>query len=168
MCTHGHLESERQVDNRGRFFCRICRNEAANRHYHNHRDRILSQMQEYYQQNCEEKRAKARIRYAADPERVGRIAVRWIQEHPQEAQLHKRARNADRRARQRNQFIESVDPQTVFEMHGGMCGICEGFIEGDFEVDHVIPLVKGGMHGYINVQPAHPFCNRSKGSKVFL
>jgi 5-methylcytosine-specific restriction endonuclease McrA len=51
-------------------------------------------------------------------------------------------------------------------MNGGMCGICEGFIEGEFHVDHVIPLSKGGMHGYINVQPAHPRCNVRKGARV--
>jgi 5-methylcytosine-specific restriction endonuclease McrA len=49
-------------------------------------------------------------------------------------------------------------------MHGGMCGICKQFIEGKFHVDHVIPLSKGGMHGYVNVQPAHPVCNQRKGA----
>jgi 5-methylcytosine-specific restriction endonuclease McrA len=73
---------------------------------------------------------------------------------------------ATRRARKLNQFIEEVDPQTVYAMHGGMCGICEQFIVGDFHVDHVVPLSKGGMHGYINVQPAHPICNRRKGDRV--
>ena len=47
-------------------------------------------------------------------------------------------------------------------MHGGMCGICEEFIQGKFHVDHVIPLSKGGLHCYANVQPAHPNCNRKK------
>lgn len=48
----------------------------------------------------------------------------------------------------------------------GRCGICGQFIEHElgFHVDHVLPLARGGMHGYINVQPAHPFCNLSKGS----
>lgn len=35
----------------------------------------------------------------------------------------------------------------------------------DFHVDHVVPLSKGGMHGYTNVQPAHPRCNMRKGAK---
>lgn len=71
-----------------------------------------------------------------------------------------------RKARKLNQFIEPVDPAIVYQMHGGMCGICKEFIEGDFHVDHVIPLSKGGMHGYINVQPAHPRCNFKKGNRV--
>jgi 5-methylcytosine-specific restriction endonuclease McrA len=46
----------------------------------------------------------------------------------------------------------------------GRCGICGEFIEGDFHVDHVLPLSQGGLHGYINVQPAHPICNFIKGA----
>lgn len=73
-----------------------------------------------------------------------------------------------RRARKRNQFVEHVDPQVVYEINGGMCGICMEFIEDekDFHVDHVVPLSRGGLHGYINVQPAHPQCNWSKGNHV--
>jgi 5-methylcytosine-specific restriction endonuclease McrA len=70
-----------------------------------------------------------------------------------------------RRARKLDQFVENVDPTVVYEMHGGMCGVCEEFIVGEFHVDHVVPLVRGGLHGYVNVQPAHPKCNLSKGGK---
>jgi 5-methylcytosine-specific restriction endonuclease McrA len=72
-----------------------------------------------------------------------------------------------RRAYKKNQFIEDVDPRVVYQMHGGMCGICEEFVtEDDFHVDHRIPLAKGGMHGYVNVQPAHPSCNLQKKDKI--
>lgn len=71
---------------------------------------------------------------------------------------------ATRRARKLGQFIEEVDRDVVYEMHGGRCGICGEFIEGDFHVDHVLPLSQGGLHGYINVQPAHPICNFIKGA----
>ncbi|HXJ92616.1 MAG TPA: HNH endonuclease signature motif containing protein [Terriglobia bacterium] len=71
-----------------------------------------------------------------------------------------------RRARKLGQFIEDVDRTTVYTMHGGRCGICGEFIDGPFDVDHVKPLSRGGMHGYINVQPSHPSCNRKKYNRV--
>lgn len=81
--------------------------------------------------------------------------------------LGKIQRTERRRARKLDHFLEDIDRDVVYTMHGGMCGICKQFVSQDeFEVDHVIPLAAGGMHGYINVQPAHPFCNRSKGAKV--
>ena len=48
-------------------------------------------------------------------------------------------------------------------MHGGRCGICGEFVGvTDFEIDHVVPLARGGLHGYVNTQPSHPTCNRKK------
>ena len=47
-----------------------------------------------------------------------------------------------------------------------ICG--ESVDPDDFHVDHVIPLALGGWHCYANVQPAHPFCNVSKGAKDVL
>ena len=84
----------------------------------------------------------------------------YKQAHANQVRMHSQTR----RARRLDQFIENVDPAVVYEMHGGRCGICEGFIAGDFHVDHVIPLSKGGMHGYVNVQPTHPICNLSKAA----
>lgn len=73
-----------------------------------------------------------------------------------------RLRKAGIRDENHPQFIERVDRDIVYKMHGGCCGICHEFIGGDFHVDHVVPLSKGGKHGYVNVQPAHPLCNNRK------
>jgi 5-methylcytosine-specific restriction endonuclease McrA len=37
---------------------------------------------------------------------------------------------------------------------------------GKFHVDHIMPLAKGGLHCYTNVQVAHPKCNLSKKDKI--
>lgn len=34
-----------------------------------------------------------------------------------------------------------------------------------FEVDHIIPLAKGGSNSYDNFQPVHQKCNRLKGDR---
>jgi 5-methylcytosine-specific restriction endonuclease McrA len=36
-----------------------------------------------------------------------------------------------------------------------------------WELDHIIPLVRGGKHILENVAVSHRFCNRSKGAKLF-
>lgn len=71
-----------------------------------------------------------------------------------------------RRARLLGALIEDIDRQRVYEMHGGMCGICEEFIGDEpFHVDHVVPLSRGGAHAYCDVQPSHPLCNWRKGDR---
>lgn len=50
----------------------------------------------------------------------------------------------------------------VYARDKGRCGICGITVYGDFHIDHVIPLSKGGEHSYANVQVAHPKCNQEK------
>jgi 5-methylcytosine-specific restriction endonuclease McrA len=47
------------------------------------------------------------------------------------------------------------------------CGIC-GLLchSGEYHLDHIIPLARGGKHTFFNVQPSHPKCNLRKGSKM--
>lgn len=138
-------------------YCKECCKEEAKargpRYYQENRERILADHKRaYVEKHAPGKRLSAK---------------RWAEEHPQRRRELSRSKELTRRARKLDQFIEQVDPTVVFEMHGGRCGICGEFVsEDDFEVDHVIPLAKGGMHGYINVQPAHPICNLQKGTNV--
>jgi hypothetical protein len=89
------------------------------------------------------------------------IVMRSQRAHPET----QRRKELNRRARKLGLFVEHVDPRTVYEMHGGRCGICGEFIDGDFHVDHRRPLCAGGPHSYANCQPAHPVCNWSKGGR---
>ena len=106
---------------------------------------------------------KAKYRQA---NRVTIRAKEKVREQSTEGLSKKVRREQKRRAIKLNQFIEDVDPQILYKTHGGMCGICKEFIIGKFHVDHIIPISKGGMHGYVNTQPAHPLCNLKKGDKL--
>lgn len=93
----------------------------------------------------------------------------WRADNPQRAREQYRKAAHKRRLREDGQFIEVIDSQLVYEMHGGMCGICHQFIDlsvTSFDVDHIYPISKGGLHCYANVQPAHPRCNRIKKDRI--
>jgi 5-methylcytosine-specific restriction endonuclease McrA len=76
-------------------------------------------------------------------------------------------RHARRQARLRAGFVETVRRSVVYSKHGGICGICELPVDrSDFQVDHIVPLAKGGQHSYANTQPAHPLCNARKHAQV--
>lgn len=144
---------------------------AVRKHYYQNKDAVLAKMREDYYQNrygmtVEEYREMRRER--SDQSKISQQVRRdrWRINHPEHQQKIERKSEERRRARKLDQFIEDIDRDTVYQMHGGMCGICEGFIIGKFHVDHVIPLSKGGLHGYVNVQPAHPKCNEEKAATV--
>jgi 5-methylcytosine-specific restriction endonuclease McrA len=68
-----------------------------------------------------------------------------------------------RRALHFNAFVEDIDKRKLWEMHDGLCGICKSYVPfGKTTIDHIIPLSRGGLHCYDNVQPAHASCNRRK------
>jgi 5-methylcytosine-specific restriction endonuclease McrA len=86
--------------------------------------------------------------------------------------VHKRIAKAKRRARKKaNGRMENIDPIKVFESVDYKCQICgcqtdpdlRGTIEDQApELDHIIPLAKGGTHTWGNVQCACRECNRTK------
>jgi 5-methylcytosine-specific restriction endonuclease McrA len=87
-----------------------------------------------------------------------------------QAGAHRMARTmleARRRARKRAAFVEDVHSLVVLERDDGVCGICGGDVDPmNFDVDHVVPLARGGEHSYANVQAAHPPCNTRKGART--
>lgn len=74
-----------------------------------------------------------------------------------------RERNHRRRARMLGAYVERVDSLVVLERDDGVCGICGEDVDPfRFDVDHVIPISRGGAHAYFNAQVAHPGCNVRK------
>lgn len=82
-----------------------------------------------------------------------------------------------RRARIRGaNKAEAVDPFKVFDRDGWRCQICfmktprskRGLIDDRApELDHIVPLSKGGDHTYANTQCACRNCNVKKGDNVY-
>jgi 5-methylcytosine-specific restriction endonuclease McrA len=162
-----HRQGKRNGKQRRRSDCRDCCN-AAQRTPHGKQarrertrrwaERNPRYQKDWYQRNRARVLAKVHAYQEADPARYRRQQVESRARHPK-TQVRIQA---GYRARKRGAFIEDVDPAVVYQMHGGMCGICKEFINDDFEVDHVVPLGREGVHGYVNVQPAHMRCNRVK------
>ena len=93
-------------------------------------------------------------------------AQQWREQNP-EAYLEVRGAY---NLRKRGATVDEIDRQTVFERDGWTCGICGGSIDPELrwpdrmsaQVDHVVPLAKGGDHSWENVQAAHFSCNAKK------
>lgn len=77
------------------------------------------------------------------------------------------AKSFRRRAMKMAATVEDVDPAVVYERDMGLCQLCGLPVEeGDFHLDHRIPIYRGGHHSYENCQTAHAFCNISKRAKL--
>jgi len=93
--------------------------------------------------------------------------------------LHKASRmvmKPKERARKRAAHVETVDPFKVFDRDGWRCQICHRPTprrlrgttdERAPELDHIVPLARGGEHSYRNTQCACRKCNGAKGATTY-
>lgn len=87
-------------------------------------------------------------------------------------------RGKDRqRAKYHGVEFQPVKPFKVFERDGWRCQFCgiytpaseRGKLQPNSpEMDHIIPISKGGAHTYENIQTACRSCNQIKGSKIII
>lgn len=91
------------------------------------------------------------------------------------ARSQKRIARNTRKAKQRAVTVESVDPIKVFVRAGWRCYLCgcstprelRGTYEANApELDHVMPLSRGGAHSYANTDCACRACNLEKSDRT--
>ena len=98
----------------------------------------------------------------------------WARKNNYKAQKAWKLRNkgrvngyvAARYAKLHTTKIERIDYSQVIEQANGVCGICGGELYPPVEIDHIIPLSKGGTHTRDNLQASHAQCNRSKHTRI--
>lgn len=82
-----------------------------------------------------------------------------------------------REARKRGNGYEPVNPIRVFERAGWRCYLCgretpralRGTCESNApEVDHIVPIAKGGRHTYANTACACRACNQTKSDSLLV
>ena len=84
-------------------------------------------------------------------------------------------RDHDKRIYRNGQPDLSITLMKVYKRDGGICQICGKKIGFDCDsnsdnypsIDHIIPLSKGGLHQWDNVQLSCRGCNTAKGGKIY-
>lgn len=173
-------------DPRRRYCSSDCAAEAARRRanawYYENRD------DPGYQRRAKELTRKHYEKVIADPKlKAKRLAAtaKWRaenREHLRESERayreanpdYKRTKDHRSRARRLGVFVEDVKLSVLFARDAGRCGICGE--QADMAtrwpdpltatIDHVIPMSRGGLHEYANVQLAHAVCNSRKNDRV--
>lgn len=128
------------------------------------REQYLESLRQWRIKNADHKSQNDRAWRKANPDKVRATGIR---------KYHRR------RAIIAEVGFEYFTNQQVLDLYGNKCHICnkeidlsaprsckqEGW-ENGLQIDHVIPIAKGGGDTLDNVRPAHGICNIKKGSKV--
>lgn len=111
--------------------------------------------------------AQQRVYRETNAEMIRARIKAWREKNPDKARALSRGTSASRRARKKAQFVEHVDHRVVYKRDEGICGICLKAVEWrDLEVDHIVPMCRGGLHAYANVRATHKACNQWKGDRL--
>jgi len=143
------------------YTCKACFNAYNKAHYQANKEHILERHRVYHKANRESRKEYHRKWYRANKGRIAELQREYKKAHP----LKRREFEGRRRAREHGVPIGHADYELVVATSNGLCGICGDPIFGKFDIDHIVPLTKGGAHSTDNLQVAHHHCNVSKGNK---
>jgi hypothetical protein len=116
----------------------------------------------YKAANRERVNERARIRDKADPAKSRDKYRRWVQANRSATRDRNRSRKALRRSARCRALlpITSAAIGAQFALWRNRCAYCD--IGGKNTVDHVLPLIHGGLDQADNVAPSCKSCNSSK------
>lgn len=128
------------------------------------REEINDLRRQRYQENKERERERGRLWSAKNKEKKSEKYRRWAQANKE----FRRAKDNLRRTRKLNAegTHTADDIRRQYEAQNGRCYYCETEVGKKYEVDHVIPLARGGSNAAENIVISCPACNRSKGAKL--
>ncbi len=152
------------------------------------RERMNEYFREHYAANRERRAELGKLWYEANKEQHAAAGARYREEHREEiaeqqkayrernaeriseyrksARLKRRVVQARRRARTVAQMgvLDELDVWAMLRDQGGLCAYCERPLNGEYQIDHIVPLKDGGPHDAMNVALACVACNASKGA----
>lgn len=113
----------------------------------------------------ERQRLSAAAWYRENKEHRDKVRAAWIAANPDKARLYAQTR----RARQHESAGEGLSADIVdvlLARQKQRCIACHCKLRRSrYEIDHVVPLSRGGPHCDANVQLLCRRCNRAKGAK---
>lgn len=86
----------------------------------------------------------------------------WKKAHPEVRRNHVRNRRA--KLRDGGMLSKGIE-KTLMAAQGGLCAVCRCCIAIKFQLDHIVPVARGGRNEDDNVQLLCPPCNQSKGAR---
>ena len=117
------------------------------------------------------KRARKQTRNSYHRNRLKRLEEKKIYyqevEKPrsktQEGRLADRLKKQKRRTLTKMDTITKSDWMNICQKYDNCCAYCNGKVP--LELDHIIPITKGGLHIVENIVPACKSCNSRKGNR---
>lgn len=134
--------------------------EYARQYRKDNRDKLLADTREYNKTHKKENKERTQKYRKNNLEKVRQIKANYRKNNPEAVQKH----HMTRRARKAQNGIFEVSKKELQKLMKGPCVSC-GSTER-INIDHIIPIARGGAHSIGNLQPLCKSCNSSKIDKT--
>lgn len=152
------------------------------------KEKIVIYQKQYHQENKGEITIRVKQYYQDNKEKITIRTKQHYQEHKEEIAEQKKlyrqtekGKNADRRGVDKRRALkygniyEVFDSKEIFERDSYICQLCGKKTRPDYKnvyhplypnLDHIVPLSKGGAHTRLNTQCSCRQCNIEKHNKI--
>ncbi len=151
------LERKRKAANPEKFRAAVRKWRAANV------EKAREACRRWRKANPEKQAAAMRAWQQANPERVKAARIKWAKENPERWRELRRVAHQNRKARKKG--LGTIRSAAVDALWGACAGRCVYCRRPASQLDHVIPLARGGQHHIDNLVPACARCNVKKKAK---
>jgi len=143
-------------------FCRDCHKN----YYQANKNRFVNYNKKYYIENREYFLNYRKGYYENNTEYYLGRSNEWRQKNPERTKSIAKNNRARRREDVKHNGKLNVTHDDYLRLYKQPCVFCGS--DDNIEIDHVIPLVKGGKHSIGNLQALCRKCNRSKSDKYMI
>jgi 5-methylcytosine-specific restriction endonuclease McrA len=130
--------------------------------YSENRDAIAEKRKMQRLENIWQYKKQERAMYEKHKEKKRAQSKIWTKNNPDKT----RAQNQRRRARLANAKTFAVTPREIKKLYESACLFCGH--QGRIDLDHAIPLSRGGDHSIGNLIPLCDNCNSTKYNKTIM
>lgn len=127
------------------------------------KEHIAAYQKAYREENADRLKEYGKQKYAKNPAPYIERAKKWDKANPLAKRIYTNRRRARLRAAEGKHTAAELKALMVKQR--GKCACCREPLKHGYDVDHVVPLAKGGTNDILNIQLLCPPCNRSKGAK---
>jgi 5-methylcytosine-specific restriction endonuclease McrA len=158
------------------FWCIPCLKEYNGKYYQANKERLKENVSKWVSANRETSRAIKKKWSDANPEKQKKAIKRWQEENEeqflatrkkwrQDNKEYLRVHCINRRRKLAEGSLSKNIVETLMEKQKGICTCCLKPLNGDYHIDHIIPVAKGGSNTDENVQLLHSRCNMIKNDR---